>query len=404
MLSTGKYDQPIALEASAVITGPGKLTLSGGDSGIFVRSKNATLTIRNVNMDVQCRWGIGSTTAANSSKLVIDRANIKVDTDKGAICDFGGGITITNCKILRPEGVGISDDGKSITDAEDAYAKSVEIGAAALLPEVVYTPDSRSVVGGKLTVFIEYMAEASDELMEAYLADEVKYQWYCAGEPIPGATEETLELTGAQKGKSVYVVVSFNGNTIESEYSTVHAPAMPFVDVAEGAYYYDPVLWAVNHDPQITNGTDATHFSPNRTCTRAQVVTFLWRAMGEPEPTKTDNPFTDVKEGQYYYKAVLWAVENNITTGTSATTFSPDSGCTRGQVVTFLHRAQGTPAPGSSENPFTDVPEGQYYYDAVLWAVNHSPQITNGTSATTFSPNAICTRGQIVTFLYRSMK
>ena len=401
VLSTGKYDQPIALEASAVITGPGKLTLSGGDSGIFVRSKNATLTIRNVNMDVQCRWGIGSTTAANSSKLVIDRANIKVDTDKGAICDFGGGITITNCKILRPEGVGISDDGKSITDAEDAYAKSVEIGAAALLPEVVYTPDSRSVVGGKLTVFIEYMAEASDELMEAYLADEVKYQWYCAGEPIPGATEETLELTGAQKGKSVYVVVSFNGNTIESEYSTVHAPAMPFADVAGGAYYYDAVLWAVNHEPQITNGTDAAHFSPDRTCTRGQVVTFLWRAVGEPEPASTANPFTDVKEGQYFYKAVLWAVEQGVTKGVSPTAFGPDRGCTRGQVVTFLWRAEGQPEPAAADNPFTDVKEGQYYYKAVLWAVEQG--ITKGTGPDKFSPDATCTRGQIVTFLYRDM-
>ena len=182
------------------------------------------------------------------------------------------------------------------------------------------------------------------------------------------------------------------------------APYNPFTDVPEGQYYYEPVLWAIGQEPQITTGTSADRFSPNATCTRAQVVTFLWRAMGEPEPAKKDNPFTDVKEGQYYYKAVLWAVEKGITTGTSATTFSPDSGCTRGQVVTFLHRAKGTPTPGSSVNPFTDVKSGQYYYDAVLWAVNHSPQITNGTSATTFSPNATCTRGQIVTFLYRSMK
>ena len=178
----------------------------------------------------------------------------------------------------------------------------------------------------------------------------------------------------------------------------------PFTDVATGQYYYDPVLWAVNHSPQITNGTSPTTFSPDSTCTRAQVVTFLWRAMGQPEPTSTVNPFTDVNEDLYYYKAVLWALEKGITTGTSATAFSPNAGCTRGQVVTFLHRAQGTPTPGSSVNPFTDVKSGQYYYEAVLWAVNHSPQITNGTSATTFSPNATCTRGQIVTFLYRSMK
>ena len=182
------------------------------------------------------------------------------------------------------------------------------------------------------------------------------------------------------------------------------APYNPFNDVPDGQYYYEPVLWAIGQEPQITTGTSADRFSPNATCTRAQVVTFLWRASGEPEPTKTENPFSDVKEGQYYYKAVLWAVEKGITTGTSSDKFSPNAGCTRGQVVTFLHRAQGKPMPGSLNNPFTDVAEGQYYYAAVLWAVHHSPQITTGTSADKFSPDATCTRGQIVTFLYRSMK
>ena len=175
----------------------------------------------------------------------------------------------------------------------------------------------------------------------------------------------------------------------------------PFVDVEEGKFYYDPVLWAVDHEPQITKGTDATHFSPDATCTRGQVVTFLWRAMGCPEPTKNDNPFTDVKPGAFYYQAVLWAVENKITNGTSATTFSPDDGCTRGQVVTFLWRTERTPTPGSSENPFVDV-TGGFYYNAVLWAVEKN--ITKGTDATHFSPDKTCTRGQIVTFLYRDMK
>ena len=182
------------------------------------------------------------------------------------------------------------------------------------------------------------------------------------------------------------------------------APYNPFTDVPEGQYYYEPVLWAIGQEPQITTGTSADRFSPNATCTRAQVVTFLWRASGEPEPAKTENPFSDVKEGQYFYKAVLWAVEKGITTGTSSDKFSPNAGCTRGQVVTFLHRSQGRPMPWSLNNPFTDVAEGQYYYAAVLWAVHHSPQITNGTSADRFSPDATCTRGQIVTFLYRSMK
>ena len=308
---TRESNSPILLRADTTITGPGKLTLSGGDTGVYLTKTDGTLTVRDASLNVSGNWGIGGTNGKNEAVLVIDHAEITVDSGYGAICDFGGGITLTDCEIAMPEGGKISDDGKDIVDESGTRSTKVQIKAVR---------------------------------------------------------------------------------------------ASPFEDVAEDTYYYEPIRWAVNHDPQITNGTSPTTFSPNATCTRAQVVTFLWRAMGQPEPTKKDNPFTDVKEGQYYYKAVLWALEKGITTGTSATTFSPDSGCTRGQVVTFLHRAQGTPTPGSSVNPFTDVPAGQYYYDAVLWAVNHSPQITNGTSATTFSPNATCTRGQIVTFLYRSMK
>ncbi len=171
-----------------------------------------------------------------------------------------------------------------------------------------------------------------------------------------------------------------------------------FVDVPEKEYYHASVYWAAKKG--ITKGTDKSHFSPNSTCTRSQVVTFLWRAMGQPEPTSTKNPFSDVKKDAYYYKAVLWAVENGITTGTSATKFSPDAGCTRGQVVTFLYRAEGSPVVNGS-NPFKDVSADDYYYNAVLWASDIG--VTSGTSATTFSPDATCTRGQIVTFLYRDM-
>ena len=174
-----------------------------------------------------------------------------------------------------------------------------------------------------------------------------------------------------------------------------------FDDIKPGEYYYDAVIWAVNHNPQITNGMSATKFSPDTTCTRGQVVTFLWRAKGCPEPKISINPFTDVKADAYYYKAVLWAIEEGITNGTSATTFSPDAPCTRAHVVTFLWRSAGKPAAGTA-NPFKDVASGQYYTDAVLWAV--SKEITNGTSANTFSPDSPCTRGQIVTFLYRYMK
>ena len=172
------------------------------------------------------------------------------------------------------------------------------------------------------------------------------------------------------------------------------------MDVKKGAYYYDPVLWALNHKPQITDGVSADRFAPDKTCTRGQVVTFLWRAAGCPEPKITSNPFRDVKPSDYFCKAVLWAVENGITDGTSATTFSPNAPCTRAHVVTFLWRAEGNPTV-SAKNPFRDVKNGAYYYDAVLWAGAFG--ITDGTSETTFSPDKPCTRGQIVTFLYRDL-
>ena len=171
----------------------------------------------------------------------------------------------------------------------------------------------------------------------------------------------------------------------------------PFVDVKEGAYYYDAVLWAV--EQKITSGTSATTFSPDASCTRAQMVTFLWRAAGSPKVENGKNPFADVKADAYYYDAVLWAVEKGVTSGTSATTFSPDATVTRGQTVTFLYRNAGSPEV-SGTMPFTDVEADAYYAKAVQWAVQQ--KITTGTSETTFSPMSDCTRGQIVTFLYRA--
>ena len=172
-----------------------------------------------------------------------------------------------------------------------------------------------------------------------------------------------------------------------------------FVDVATGSYYEDAVDWAVENG--ITQGTDDTHFSPDGICTRAQAVTFLWRAAGSPKPETRTMPFTDVPAGSYYYDAVLWAVENDITKGTSDTTFSPNMTCTRAQIVAFLWRSEKSPAAGTA-NPFADVKSTAYYADAVLWAVKEN--ITRGTTNTTFSPDADCTRAQIVTFLWRCKK
>ena len=173
----------------------------------------------------------------------------------------------------------------------------------------------------------------------------------------------------------------------------------PFTDVPEGSFCEDAVLWAV--EKGITTGTSATTFDPNGKCARAIVVTFLWRAAGSPEPETANNPFTDVKESDFYYKAVLWAVENGITTGTSATTFSPAELCNRATVVTFLYRAMGSPEVSTTENPFSDVKVDSWYGPAVLWAVENG--ITNGMGDGTFGVGSTCTRAQVVTFLYRTL-
>ena len=183
--------------------------------------------------------------------------------------------------------------------------------------------------------------------------------------------------------------------TISAEFAEIET--MDFVDVSTDAYYYEAVKWAAKKG--ITGGTGDGTFNPNGSCTRAHIVTFLWRAAGSPEPKSTVS-FADVPADSYYAKAVAWAVENGITLGTGDGTFSPNATCTRAQSVTFLYRAMGT-AP-TTVNGFTDVTADAFYADAVAWAVESG--VTNGTSASTFSPNNGCTRAQIVTFLYRTMK
>ena len=202
-------------------------------------------------------------------------------------------------------------------------------------------------------------------------------------------------------GRSIGAVRSYTFENISASHTieVQFRVRSSFVDVPSGSYYEDAVDWAVANG--ITTGTAAAHYSPDGICTRAQAVTFLWRAAGRPAPESRTMPFTDVPADSYYYDAVLWAVENGITKGTSSTTFSPDDTCTRAQIVTFLWRSEQSPAAGSS-NPFTDVSADAYYADAVLWAVKEA--ITTGTTRTTFSPDAECTRAQIVTFLWRCKK
>ena len=209
-------------------------------------------------------------------------------------------------------------------------------------------------------------------------------------------------LTAAAEGKDLTLTAGKNGTytfTMPAADVTVTAvfEKISFADVKSGSYCYDAVQWAVAKG--ITLGMSDGSFAPNAPCTRGQIVTFLWRAMGCPAPKSTVNPFTDVKSGSYCYEAVLWAVEQGITKGTTAATFSPNAACTRGQAVTFLCRAVGT--EGTGDTGFADVGANSFCAGSVKWAVENG--VTKGTTATTFSPNETCTRGQIVTFLYRAM-
>ena len=246
------------------------------------------------------------------------------------------------------------------------------------------------------------------------------YEWYKDGEkleysedgPVPNAKYELriklkpwndYVFAGAEtvRVNGALTTVTRNGDgtvTAALSFYALGGIENPFEDVQESDYYYDAILWACLHEPTITKGVDDTHFAPMEPCTRGQVVTFLWRAAGAPDPTSTDNPFTDVKQGAFYYSAMLWAVEKEITKGTGDGKFSPNDTCTRGQIVTFLWRFAGKPEP-SAANPFIDVAAGSYCYKPVLWAVEEG--VTKGVTPTTFCPNDPCTRGQVVTFLYR---
>ena len=231
--------------------------------------------------------------------------------------------------------------------------------------------------------------------------------------PDKGYTLETLTVTD-KNGNEIELTDKGDGKytfkmpgskvTVKATFMEDNSMLNFFVDVFPGDYYYDAVLWAAENG--ITGGVDDTHFAPNAPCTRAQIVTFLWRAAGCPEPESLTS-LSDVPADAYYAKAVAWALENGITTGTGdGTTFSPNATCTRAQAMTFIYRSEQAQGGGMQGawmflNPFDDVNLESYYGEAVTWAVANG--VTDGTTATTFSPNANCTRAQIVTFLYRCL-
>ena len=289
--------------------------------------------------------------------------------------------------------------GKSATCTVTVTAKPVPIEAIALR-------DAAVSVGG--TIQLEPVFTPADTTQR-------DLKWSSSNNMI-ATIDANGRVRGVAEGKVTITATSTVNSTISAACVVTVTPAkndpvvpgigaiigalgngsLPFNDVTARDYFYDAVKWAV--DQGITSGTSRYTFSPDAPCTRAQVVTFLWRAAGCPQPVSKVNPFTDVRADDYFYTAVLWAVENGITNGTSAKTFSPDATVTRAQVVTFLWRANGQPAAGNSG--FADVSADKYYATAVAWAVFQ--RITTGTGFGVFSPDAACTRAQIVTFLYRA--
>lgn len=312
---------------------------------------------------------------ANTERNAIKRGNLARDTYWMEYCSEGAAVYAGNLEQLSASAGKITVKG---------WAYDPEDPAAAM--------EMRIYVNGKLTA--------------SCVADKVRSDIHSAhGCGENHGFELTFDSGLSDTMTATVKVYAVNPYEMTGKYQVTGSPKNvlvvvgnnPFTDVRKSDFFYEPVLWAVSKG--ITTGTSETMFSPNAVCTRAQAVTFLWRANGCPDPTGNANPFADVKQGEYYYKAVLWAVEKGITTGTSSNTFSPDATVTRSQFVTFLWRTAGKPASGAG-NSFTDVMGDAYYANAVLWAVEKG--ITNGTGDGKFSPDASCTRGQVVTFLYRS--
>ncbi len=279
-----------------------------------------------------------------------------------------------------------NEDGETVLTIEDGvvttYAASVSAAVAGDTKVLGLTggPYNITIWGtDKGTMDVSYTAYSS--------TGRVLKQLHYDNLPL---TDGCLYESSIEPSSSTSVDFTLDGDVPEDNFR--------FTDVPENAYFYYPVLWAVENE--ITSGTSATKFSPYEGCTRGQVVTFLWRAAGCPDPESRYNPFSDVPSNAYYHDAVLWAAEEGITTGTSRTRFEPNATVTRAQTVTFLWRWDSSPEPDSTGS-FRDVPYRAYYADAVAWAVEYG--ITNGTAPGVFSPSQTCTRAQIVTFLYRDL-
>ena len=312
---------------------------------------------------------IAKTEDAEDTGLTIRLPDGAVELDEAALESIATGKTLT-----------VSVQQAKLTNAQqEAVSSLAQVAVVVDVDIVVGTVKQSAFNGGRLTISIPYIPEKGEDTSTLAV-------WYIRDD---GSIENKGGSYDAKSGCFVFETDHL------SRYLLVHTEqVMGFTDVPANSWYAGAVAWAVEQG--ITSGTSDTTFSPNVSCTRAQMVTFLWRANGSPE-IGTTSPFSDVSADAYYCDAVLWAVEQGITGGTGDGKFSPDAPCTRAQMATFLWRAAGSPAPASNVSAFTDVPEGSWYAKAVQWA--YEQNITNGTGDGKFSPDATCTRAQMVQML-----
>ena len=370
-------------------------TVTGSGSNVSISASGGSVTAYQMESAVK-KADEGATitikaTSSNSVSLPVGGMAEAAENDNNVLLNLRYGEVTLPAQAIAGLTDGVSSTGKikvSITSQtsskDETISDLLDKGAAVFDVSVEVGGESVHSFDGSLTLAftVANLSKITDPHILHILTDGTKE--YYAPDSIGG---NTITIKGI-RNLSAFAVIP--GSEVPEE------QANPFTDVYESDYYYDAVLWAVANG--VTNGTSATTFSPDVTVTRAQMVTFLWRAYGSPEATG-ENPFTDVSESDYYYDAVLWAVENGVTVGTSATTFSPEAPVTRAQAVTFQWRAAGSPTV--SGDSFDDVEADTWYTQAVVWAVAN--EITNGTGGNNFSPEADVSRVQAVTFLYREL-
>lgn len=349
----------------------GNGTVTGG--GYYRNGEFAKVTATADHGETFLGWYVGNEQISSD-----DEYRFLVNSNVDIIAKF---TTNTNYDNPNPPDRPTNPSDSSTSDSDSSPSHSITIPSR--------------VTGGTVKV----IPTSASERQRVTITVKAKYGYKLDKLTVTDSKGNKLELTDKGDGKYTFIMpdskVSVDATFAKIE-ETPTQPTISFTDVPSSAYYYDAVAWAVGRG--ITAGSGANMFSPDAPCTRAQIVTFLWRAAGSPVMSG-NNPFTDVDPDSYYYNAVQWAVAQGITAGTSADTFSPDAPCTRGQAVSFLYRNEKSPAVSGS-NPFTDVADNSYCANAVQWAVTKG--ITAGISANTFGQNNECTRSQIVSFMYRN--